>query len=260
MINDIAEKLIKELSLSISHHNIGSYYTFAEKWNKTFPKKDKESCSIVREISPKLGIAPTTIYSILSVTKKYPKRRYLLLQKKMRRANCVLLWSRIRMMSQCCGDKVHLLKQAEDLLLKNQYTEKEWSLVCHELAGKPIKAHRKIQTISDTKTKTKTKPISSHTLPELIDVIYSIASRLRYYSDSVLCGRFKLDTIKSFMPELEEAIDKLNSNHGFLMECCECGDIVKVGELEMQREHYNRYLEVRNKIEQSGKKQVPNVV
>jgi hypothetical protein len=250
----IAETLIRELTVSISRRSISSYYEFAEKWNKAFLKDDKRSRHIIREVSPKLGIAPTTIYSILSVTKKYPKKSYLALQEKMQRTNNVLLWARIRVMAQCCGGTEKLLEQAEDLLLRNQYTDKEWLSVCRKIADIPAKASRKFPMVTN-----KTKPIVNQTLPEVIETIRNVASRLHYFSDSVIKGRLELDKAKSFMRELEEAIDVLNTHHSRLMESCEYGDIVKVGELEMQREHYDRYMEVRNKIEKAGRKPIPAI-
>jgi hypothetical protein len=62
------------------------------------------------------------------------------------------------------------------------------------------------------------------------------------------------------MLELDNVVDRLNISHGRLMETVNYGDIVKAGELEMQREHYDRYMEVRKRIENSGKKQMPITV
>jgi hypothetical protein len=104
------------------------------------------------------------------------------------------------------------------------------------------------------------KPVNTQTLPELIKTIRSVASRLHYFSDLIVSDRFKLDMATSYMQELEEAIDILNTRHSHLMESCAFGDMVKVGELEMQKEHYDRYMEVRSRIENLGRKQMPIVV
>jgi hypothetical protein len=90
-----------------------------------------------------------------------------------------------------------------------------------------------------------TQPASLQTLPEMIDVLRKITSRLNGISNSVLSGKLKPDRINSYLLELDEVVDNFNVTHSRLMEACEYGDIVKDGEIEMQREHYNRYMEVR---------------
>jgi hypothetical protein len=98
------------------------------------------------------------------------------------------------------------------------------------------------------------------TLQEIVDMLRKTTSRLRGMSNSILSGKLKANVFNSFMPELDEVIDGLNIAHSRLVESCEFGEIVKVGEMEMQREHYDRYMEVRRRIEQSGKKQLPSIV
>ena len=135
----LAGVLISEFRAGAATANVAAYFDFAEKWEQSFPKSDKnyhDYGNKVIKIGAKMaGSSPSSIYSILRIANFYGRKDYEDLKEKAKENGVVIYWTHLRIIAEKASESPDMRAKAEEALVKKQLTEGQLKAVIKSLSG-----------------------------------------------------------------------------------------------------------------------------
>ncbi|MDR3181696.1 MAG: hypothetical protein LBT89_02055 [Planctomycetaceae bacterium] len=245
-IAKLADRLITELSVSISRRTIDSYYDFTEKWNEQITlngKMGRGGECFIKTIAPKVGIAPPTIYAVLRICTKYPRQRYETLKNALPDGR-ILCWSHLKTMLQYCKTQEQIAA-AEHLLYENNYTDTQWAAECFRLGGRDWEADIPKSGTEKPKAKNSARQAGTPTIADHTRTIRSVVTYLQHVHNRLETGMMTRAQVVKDFEQLEDAVNSLDTIVDKIADTCELGNFVKSDNLILRKAQYDRYRDVK---------------